>query len=60
LSPAAGTVFSGGYADYTQPNVLTEMIKDTSGNAALYSISFLTSTSRLLGSATLSGGATLK
>jgi hypothetical protein len=57
----ATTAFSGGYADYTQPGVLTELIKDeASGNAALYSISLSTFTSRLLGSSKLSGGAVLK
>jgi hypothetical protein len=54
------TVFSGGYADYSQPNTITELIKDVSGNAALYGIALLTQTTRAMGAVTLSGAVTIK
>jgi hypothetical protein len=54
------TVFSGGYADYSQANTITELIKDVSGNAALYGIALLTQTTRVMGAVKLTGAVTLK
>jgi hypothetical protein len=54
-------VFSGGNSSYPQTlSSLSESIKDTSGTAALYGVSFLPFTTGLLGSTQLNGSTVLK